>query len=108
MGEAPRKIEPANGLDELKTLLFQNEEKRLAAVETRVSRIDGRVGDAPHLGRGAIGAVVVDIDDFPRDAGERGRLMRQILKDLLLVRGLEMRHHRVGRKQIGDFHDTPC
>ena len=51
MGEAPRKIEPANGLDELKTLLFQNEEKRLAAVETRVSRIDGRVGDAPHLER---------------------------------------------------------
>ena len=49
MGETPRTIEPAGGLDELKALLFQGEARRLAEVESGVSRLDARVGDAPRL-----------------------------------------------------------
>ncbi len=50
MTEAPRKIEPAaDGLDQLKTLLFQGEARRLADIEKAVERIDQRVGNALRL-----------------------------------------------------------
>ena len=39
----PRTIEPAGGLDELKALLFQGEARRLAEVESGVSRLDARI-----------------------------------------------------------------
>lgn len=50
MVETPRKIEgAANGLDELKSLLFQGESRRLAELERDVAHLDQRVGDAPKL-----------------------------------------------------------
>ena len=69
-----------------------------------------RNGDAlPHAGGAQLLALGERFVDAPLgESGETGRLMRHLLQHLLLARSLQMRNDRVGRKQIGDFHDVPC
>ena len=83
MGEAPRRIEPANGLDELKTLLFQDEAKRLATIENEVSRIDARVGDDDALAVGLLEHGVLDVGadrerEVARQRPRRGRPHQEV------------------------------
>ncbi len=60
MAEEPRRIEQAaDGLNQLKALLFQGEARRLGDIEREVERLGGRVGDAPALER-ATAEILVD------------------------------------------------
>ncbi len=64
MAEEPRRIEKAaDGLDQLKTLLFQGESRRLDEVERAVDHLGQRVGDAPRLERATAEIIVGALRD---------------------------------------------
>lgn len=64
MDEAPHGTgQAADGLGQLKSLLFQGESRRLEAVERAVDYLDHRVGDAPGLERATAEIIVEALRD---------------------------------------------
>ena len=64
MVEAPRRIEQAaDGLNQLKSLLFQGESRRLDEIEHTLGQIDQRVGDAPRLEKATAEIIVEALRD---------------------------------------------